>query len=336
VLDSALSSRRFHVGIDDGRLYGSTELRLPAGTDVLPAVSKAAGRNFNSLDEYRHWEKGLTAAEVQAFYERFVVERFPQLKPEDVSYLDDYREIAPGFWFPAVQGYLLASGDIGRAIRLVESKVDQPLADSLFVIDLKDGIEVTDCSYDPPLFYKQKADRTPEEWQGILGKHKRQADEWKAEIAARDAWIGRPAPELPKSAWVNSEPLSLASLKGRVVLLDFWATDCGGCRSELLAAESMYRDAKDNGIIVIGVHASGTGRDEVEAFAKQMKLTYPIAIDGPPPEGVIVFGELSGRLGVRSIPYSFVIDQQGKVVAHGGNVGKALESAYALVRKPRE
>ena len=98
------------------------------------------------------------------------------------------------------------------------------------MIDLKDGVEVTDYGYDPPLAYKQKAGRTPDQWQAIIGEHTKRADQRQAEIAARDAWIGQPAPELPISAWVNSAPLALASLKGKVVVLDFWATSCGPCR----------------------------------------------------------------------------------------------------------
>jgi thiol-disulfide isomerase/thioredoxin len=116
-------------------------------------------------------------------------------------------------------------------------------------------------------------------------------------------------------------------------VLDFWATTCGGCRSELLNAEAAYKDANEEGIVVIGVHSSDAGRDRVEAFARQMKLSYPIAIELPAPDGEVAFGQLSGQLGVRTIPYSFVIDQQGKVVAHDRYVGNTLARAYELVSK---
>ena len=97
----------------------------------------------------------------------------------------------------------------------------------------------------------------------------------------------------------------------------------------------MYKNANDAGIVVIGVHASGVDRDDVERFAKQMGLTYPIAIDAARPDGEAPFGVLVSQLGVRSIPYSFVIDQQGKVAAHG-KLAQSIEAAYELARNAKK
>ena len=161
------------------------------------------------------------------------------------------------------------------------------------------------------MFYKQKTDQTPEEWKAIVDKAKAENDERKTANAARDALIGKPAPELPKSTWVNSKPLTIAALKGKVVVLDFWATGCGPCRNDPPLLESIHKKSSESGIIVIGVHNSGGDAGEIEKFAKEMNLTYPMLIDLSPLKEHFAGGLLSSQLNVNAIPWTFVIDPEG-------------------------
>jgi hypothetical protein len=94
------------------------------------------------------------------------------------------------------------------------------------------------------------------------------------------------APPLHVVAWLNSPPRTLEQLRGKVVLIDFWGVGCGPC------------------VAVIGLHSSGIERAELQAFAKEHKLTYPLAIAAPDDErpswGVIPAAEgalVSGSLG---------------------------------------
>jgi cytochrome c biogenesis protein CcdA/thiol-disulfide isomerase/thioredoxin len=92
------------------------------------------------------------------------------------------------------------------------------------------------------------------------------------------------APELVGiQAWINSNPQTLASLKGKVVLIDFWTYSCINCIRSLPYVEGWYQHYQKDGFVVIGVQAPEFAfekiQSNVEAAVKKDKLTYPIALD---------------------------------------------------------
>ncbi len=93
------------------------------------------------------------------------------------------------------------------------------------------------------------------------------------------------APEIADiTGWINAEaPLTLAGLKGKVVLVDFWTYSCINCIRTFPYIQKWYTTYKDEGFVVIGVHTPEfvfeTKRNNIERAAKKYKLTYPIAID---------------------------------------------------------
>ncbi len=92
------------------------------------------------------------------------------------------------------------------------------------------------------------------------------------------------APELVGlQSWINSDPLTLASLKGKVVLIDFWTYSCINCVRTLPHVEKWYETYKDKGFVVIGIQAPEFAFEKVEKnvrdAVKQHGLTYPIALD---------------------------------------------------------
>jgi hypothetical protein len=184
VLENHQARRRVYVGVDDHRLHGLTLLYIPtkAATDhVLEIADQAAGRTFSSEDEINRWYDGLSVPEKQKYDQRVNEAMFVYAQPLAEHYLDDYREIATGLWFPAKQGFTFFesteanSSTGGRQIvathndwHLVDVKVNEPLDESIFAVEpLKDGIQVYNWSHDLPLIYKHKADRPAEEWQKI-------------------------------------------------------------------------------------------------------------------------------------------------------------------------
>ncbi len=70
---------------------------------------------------------------------------------------------------------------------------------------------------------------------------------------ALDAMQGKPAPELALKDWINSKPLDLDALKGKIVVLDFWATWCGPCLSAVPHTNEMKKKYAKKGVVIIGV-----------------------------------------------------------------------------------
>jgi len=93
-----------------------------------------------------------------------------------------------------------------------------------------------------------------------------------------------PAPELVGlSSWINSGPLSLGGLKGKVVLVDFWTYSCVNCNRALPFIEKWYSAYQKNGLVVIGVHTPEFAFEHnpanIQKFVKANGITYPVALD---------------------------------------------------------
>ena len=98
-----------------------------------------------------------------------------------------------------------------------------------------------------------------------------------------DAFVGQKAPELKTSEWINSEPLTLEGLKGKVVLIDFWAFDCPECAKTMPHLKEMHAKYADKGLVIIGVHTPRAPyeRDvsKVRETVKARGVEYPVTID---------------------------------------------------------
>jgi cytochrome c biogenesis protein CcdA/thiol-disulfide isomerase/thioredoxin len=93
-----------------------------------------------------------------------------------------------------------------------------------------------------------------------------------------------PMPAIPGGVeWLNSKPLSRESLRGKVVLIDFWTYSCINCLRALPYVEAWSAKYKDSGLVVIGVHtpefAFEKERTNVEKAVRDLNVTYPVAID---------------------------------------------------------
>ena len=92
------------------------------------------------------------------------------------------------------------------------------------------------------------------------------------------------APELEGiDGWINSQPLSLSALRGKVVFLDFWTFGCVNCQRTLPAMNELHSKFSGGGLVVIGVHTPEfpheRERENVERAVALAGLTYPIALD---------------------------------------------------------
>jgi peroxiredoxin len=93
--------------------------------------------------------------------------------------------------------------------------------------------------------------------------------------------------------------LSLESLRGKRILLHFWADWCSECRAEFPKLESVYQDLKDKNFEIIAVNV-GQSQDHVTSFVKEYKLTFPMLVDE---QSVI-----AKQYGIRGLPTNFFIN----------------------------
>jgi peroxiredoxin len=109
-------------------------------------------------------------------------------------------------------------------------------------------------------------------------------------------------------------PLKLRDYKGRVVLLDFWATWCHGCKIEIPWYMEFQRKYKGRGLAVIGVSMDDDGWKSVRPFLREHQFNYPVVIGNQ---------YLAKVYGVDSMPVTLLIDRQGKTAdSHSGVVNK--------------
>ena len=98
-----------------------------------------------------------------------------------------------------------------------------------------------------------------------------------------DASIGQKAPEIQSSVWINSEPLSNHSLRGKVVLVEFWTFGCYNCRNVEPKIKEWHQRYADMGLVVIGIHSPEFSFEKdieaVREYVKKNRIYYSIAID---------------------------------------------------------
>jgi thiol-disulfide isomerase/thioredoxin len=127
---------------------------------------------------------------------------------------------------------------------------------------------------------------------------------------------------------VQGPPFDLKALRGKVVLVDFWATWCGPCVAELPHVKEVYDRYHDKGFEVVGVSLD-TSREKLEAFIKERQVPWPqIFFDEEGKRGWA--NPLARRYEVNSIPNMFLIDPDGRLVTddpesvRGGALGPAV------------
>ncbi len=103
---------------------------------------------------------------------------------------------------------------------------------------------------------------------------------------------------------LDGQEIILSQLKGKVVLLDFWATWCGPCREAIPHLIQLYKAYRENGFEVIGMSLDKGDGEVVRNFAKSMDIPYPIVMA---PEEVV------RNYRVTSIPTTFILDKEGKI-----------------------
>ncbi|MNW41991.1 Thiol-disulfide oxidoreductase ResA [compost metagenome] len=117
---------------------------------------------------------------------------------------------------------------------------------------------------------------------------------------------GEIAPDFKLLSLDNKE-MSLTELKGKRVLLNFWATWCPPCRAEMPHIEKFHEEYKDQNVVVIGINLSYTedSMEDVSTFLQEYNLTFPILKDEK--------AEVANIFAIRSYPTTYMIDTSGLI-----------------------
>ena len=116
---------------------------------------------------------------------------------------------------------------------------------------------------------------------------------------------GTKPPEF-KGTTLDRRTVSLDSLRGKVVLFNFWASWCLECRPEMPAFERLHREFAARGLSVIGINAR-EGTPAIYQYAKELRLTFPLMLDPK--------GEINAAYGVIGLPATFLVGRDGRAVA---------------------
>jgi len=138
-----------------------------------------------------------------------------------------------------------------------------------------------------------------------------------------------PAPEFAGiDAWINSAPLSMQQLRGKVVLVDFWTYDCINCRHVLPYVKDWHRKYKDQGLVVVGVHTPEYGFERnlnnLKGAVQRSGIAFPVAQDNR----YATWNAYDNRFW----PAFYLVDKRGEVVySHFGEGDYA--QTEATIRK---
>ena len=128
---------------------------------------------------------------------------------------------------------------------------------------------------------------------------------------------GQPAPQLTLPG-PGGQPITLASLKGHPVLVDFWASWCPPCRTSVPSLDALYREFHGRGLEVLAINVDERRKD-ADGFLAGRQYLMPIVFDSS--------GDSPRAAGVYGMPTSFLVDRAGAIrFVHRGYSDKVLES----------
>ncbi len=152
----------------------------------------------------------------------------------------------------------------------------------------------------------------------------------------RELAVGKPFPAFPEGTKdVAGAPLAIANYKGKILLVDFWATWCGPCVGEMPNVIAAYNKYHAKGFEIIGVSLddeASNGKASLLAFTQKNQMPWQQYYDGKHWQTA-----LSVKYGINSIPASYLLDGDGNIIAvspRGAALAPAIEKALAAMPNP--
>lgn len=145
------------------------------------------------------------------------------------------------------------------------------------------------------------------------------------EPTASEVKVGAKMPAYSAKS-VDGAEFDLASLRGKVVFVNLWATWCGPCRAEIPALQQFQKDYAAKGFEIVGVSLDENGPEAVRAFMNEQKMTYPVVID----ENAKALNLFRASV----IPISALIDRQGNVAwMSAGSIEQSVPAVRQEIEK---
>ena len=158
---------------------------------------------------------------------------------------------------------------------------------------------------------------------------KRQAEANRSGALMAGQVVGKAAPDFTLKT-LDGKTLKLSDLRGKAVVLNFWATWCPPCKVELPWFVDLQKQYGGQGLQIVGISEDEGGKDKVAAFVKEMGVNYTIAVDD---------SSVSEKYGdVEDLPTTFYIDRNGKIVEFAmglvdrSEIEEKLKTALASTR----
>ena len=204
----------------------------------------------------------------------------------------------------AGEGAVIDGPGVGR-ITLLDLKVNPAIADATFTPKVPAGF--TKAEPEMPGFMVGGADAAPQ-----------------PQLAVK---VGDAAPDFNLTN-LDGNKVTLASLKGKVVLLDFWATWCGPCKAAMPTMQKLHEAYKDKGVVILGVNTWEKNADAAKDYMARKKFTYGCLLNGD---------DLAKAYGLTGIPTLVIIGKDGRVAMAdmglsddtGASLRKVFDAALA-------
>jgi cytochrome c biogenesis protein CcmG, thiol:disulfide interchange protein DsbE len=133
-----------------------------------------------------------------------------------------------------------------------------------------------------------------------------------AELDALFAALGIRRPAEPSEApdftlmTLDGRPAQLREFRGKLVLLNFWATWCAPCLHEMPSMERLYQTFKQTDFVLLAASMDRQGEEVARPFVENLKLTFPVLLDSA--------SEVGRQYGVRGLPTTYLIDPDGRLI----------------------
>lgn len=205
-----------------------------------------------------------------------------------------------------------------RAIGLKQERIDD-------VVE-----KLLDEAYDPTKVERRTAPEPESDPAGPSAQRVEIPADWlegsKEKRAVYDELLARESPPAVESdTWINSEPLHLNALKGKVIMLDFWATWCAPCIGSIPRTNQLHEKYGDDGLVIIGV-CNRRGVERMGAVAREHGIAYPVCADAD--------GSIMASYHVNSYPDYHFIDRSGRLRVADCENGRIEDVIKLLLDEP--